>query len=165
MWRLLAYGAHHDGITGVESDQVYLDLLTGWRDAWELGRAARDNSLELLSGAISVSDADVVVWNPLTQRRTDIVTEHTFTRPGGGFHVIDLPGERFEAAAESNFQNDPLVLAVIDACGALAILLPADEALFSGHAASRFEARRSSGADVALPSEAVAAVEQRLEQA
>ena len=25
-WRLLAYGAHHDGITGVESDQVYLDL-------------------------------------------------------------------------------------------------------------------------------------------
>jgi len=36
-WRILAYGAHHDAITGVESDQVYLDLLTGWRDAWELG--------------------------------------------------------------------------------------------------------------------------------
>jgi alpha-mannosidase len=32
-WRLLAYGAHHDGITGVESDQVYLDLLGGWREA------------------------------------------------------------------------------------------------------------------------------------
>ncbi len=26
-WRILAYGAHHDAITGVESDQVYLDLL------------------------------------------------------------------------------------------------------------------------------------------
>ena len=42
-WRLLAYGAHHDGITGVESDQVYLDLAGDWREAWELarGRAPR----------------------------------------------------------------------------------------------------------------------------
>ena len=32
-WRLLAYGAHHDGSTGVESDQVYLDLAGGWREA------------------------------------------------------------------------------------------------------------------------------------
>lgn len=38
-WVQLAYGAHHDAITGSESDQVYLDLLTGRRDAWELGRA------------------------------------------------------------------------------------------------------------------------------
>ena len=32
----LAYGAHHDAITGSESDQVYIDLLTGWRDACDL---------------------------------------------------------------------------------------------------------------------------------
>ncbi len=44
-WVQLAYGAHHDAITGSESDQVYLDLLTGWRDAWELGSTARDNAL------------------------------------------------------------------------------------------------------------------------
>src|SRR6202007_2738340 len=50
-WVQLVYGAHHDAITGSESDQVYLDLLTGWRDAWGLGRAARDNSLALLSRA------------------------------------------------------------------------------------------------------------------
>ena len=37
-WVQLAWGAHHDAITGSESDQVYLDLLTGWRDAWELGQ-------------------------------------------------------------------------------------------------------------------------------
>ena len=70
-WVQLAYGAHHDAITGSESDQVYLDLLTGWRDAWELGRAARDNSLALLSSAV---DGDVVVWNPLAHNRTDVVT-------------------------------------------------------------------------------------------
>ncbi len=70
-WVQLAYGAHHDAITGSESDQVYLDLLTGWRDAWELGRAARDNSLALLSSAV---DGEVVVWNTLAHNRTDIVT-------------------------------------------------------------------------------------------
>ena len=40
-WRQLAFGAHHDAITGTEADQVYLDLLTGWREAWERGAAAR----------------------------------------------------------------------------------------------------------------------------
>ena len=49
-WRLLAYGAHHDGITGVESDQVYLDLLGGWREAWELGSAARRDAVAYLAG-------------------------------------------------------------------------------------------------------------------
>lgn len=70
-WVQLAYGAHHDAITGSESDQVYLDLLTGWRDAWEIGRGVRDTALQLLSGAVN---ADVVVWNPLAHNRTDIVT-------------------------------------------------------------------------------------------
>ncbi len=36
-WRQLSYGAHHDAITGTEGDQVYLDLLAGWREAWERG--------------------------------------------------------------------------------------------------------------------------------
>src|SRR6202020_2579915 len=70
-WVQLAYGAHHDATTGSESDQVYLDLLTSWRDAWELGRSIRDNSLATLS---SVIDGDVIVWNPLTQHRADVVT-------------------------------------------------------------------------------------------
>ena len=50
-WRLLAYGAHHDAITGVESDQVYLDLAGGWREAWELGAAARRDAAAFLAGA------------------------------------------------------------------------------------------------------------------
>lgn len=63
-WVQLAYGAHHDAITGSESDQVYLDLLTGWRDAWELGGTCRDNALRLLSGLAAATDHSVVVWNP-----------------------------------------------------------------------------------------------------
>ena len=73
-WVQLAWGAHHDAITGSESDQVYLDLLTGWRDAWELGRTARSAALEVLSVAVGGSDRSVVVWNPLAHRRSDVVS-------------------------------------------------------------------------------------------
>ncbi|MBS4728758.1 alpha-mannosidase [Mycobacterium sp. SM1] len=94
-WAQLAYGAHHDAITGSESDQVYLDLLTGWRDAWELGRAARDNAVTLLSAALSPAVAGdrrpiAVVWNPLAHPRSDIVTARL--PRGGGVRVIDADG-------------------------------------------------------------------------
>ena len=107
-WVQLAYGAHHDAITGSESDQVYLDLLTGWRDAWELGSAARDNALELLSGALKTDigrrGGDVIVWNPLTQRRTDIVTARVTARLdspfAAGVRVLDSGGAEVPAHVE-----------------------------------------------------------------
>ncbi len=49
-WRQLAYGAHHDSITGTESDEVYLDLLAGWREAWQRGDAARRGAVAFLTG-------------------------------------------------------------------------------------------------------------------
>ena len=70
-WVQLAYGAHHDAITGSESDQVYLDLLTGWRDAWELGRAARDNALKLLSSAVDGPVSGVECVGAQTHRSGD----------------------------------------------------------------------------------------------
>ena len=96
-WVQLAYGAHHDAITGSESDQVYLDLLTGWRDAWELGRAARDNALGLLS---SVVDGSVVVWNSLSHKRTDIVTGYLDTPVGAGVRVLDADDNELPALVE-----------------------------------------------------------------
>ncbi|MGH9058223.1 MAG: glycoside hydrolase family 38 C-terminal domain-containing protein, partial [Acidimicrobiales bacterium] len=106
-WVQLAYGAHHDAITGSESDQVYLDLLTGWRDAWELGCAARDNSLALLSGAVTSCAADptentvvTVVWNPLAHNRTDIVTAYLDTPLGVGVRVLDVDGTQVPAHVE-----------------------------------------------------------------
>nr|ABP47570.1 glycoside hydrolase, family 38 [Mycolicibacterium gilvum PYR-GCK] len=94
-WVQLAYGAHHDAITGSESDQVYLDLLTGWRDAWQLGTTARDHALALLSDSV---DASVVVWNPLSHNRCDMVTvrlEEPFT---GG--MIDRDGNAVPVLTE-----------------------------------------------------------------
>ncbi|QLL08302.1 NEW3 domain-containing protein [Mycobacterium vicinigordonae] len=91
-WVQLAYGAHHDAITGSESDQVYLDLLTGWRDAWELGRTARDNSLQLLSSVVAGDPDSVVVWNPLTQRRSDVVTIRLDAPLAAGVRLLDTDG-------------------------------------------------------------------------
>ncbi len=68
-WRQLVYGAHHDAITGSESDQVYLDLLTGWREAYTIGSEVLDGALRTLGAGLS----GVVVWNPSSWPRTDIV--------------------------------------------------------------------------------------------
>jgi alpha-mannosidase len=96
-WVQLAYGAHHDAITGSESDQVYLDLLTGWRDAWELGRSIRDNSMAVLS---SVIDGDVIVWNTLTEQRTDIVTARIDPPLPAGVRVLDADGAELPTLVE-----------------------------------------------------------------
>lgn len=101
-WVQLAYGAHHDAITGSESDQVYLDLLTGWRDAWELGRAVRDNSLAALSSADDGPGDCVVVWNALTHQRTDIVTARVDPPLPAGVRVLDADGAELPALVESD---------------------------------------------------------------
>jgi len=96
-WVQLAYGAHHDGITGSESDQVYLDLLTGWRDAWQLGVTVRDRALELLSSAV---DGSVVVWNTLAHRRSDIVIARLPAAGGSGVRIVDVDGREVPALVE-----------------------------------------------------------------
>jgi hypothetical protein len=99
-WRLLAFGAHHDAITGTEGDQVYLDLLAGWREAYERGDAARRDAAGFLAGlantALAVGpDGDaaasgasaLVVVNTLSFPRSGMVTaelEPRFPAPAGG---------------------------------------------------------------------------------
>jgi Glycosyl hydrolases family 38 N-terminal domain/Alpha mannosidase middle domain len=56
-WRLLAFGAHHDAITGTEGDQVYLDLLAGWREAFDRGDAARAGAAAHLAGLADTAAA------------------------------------------------------------------------------------------------------------
>ncbi|MEW9546874.1 NEW3 domain-containing protein [Nonomuraea sp. NPDC050783] len=72
-WRQLAYGAHHDAITGSESDQVYIDLLTGWREAYDLAAGARDAALDALTGRIGLREPGVVVANTLSFARDGLV--------------------------------------------------------------------------------------------
>ena len=100
-WVQLAWGAHHDAITGSESDQVYLDLLTGWRDAWELGASSRSAALGVLTRAVDTPADSVVVWNPLAHNRTDIVTVR-LDEPVAGVRVLDSTGAAVPALVEDD---------------------------------------------------------------
>src|SRR4029077_3702151 len=121
-------GAHHDAITGSESDQVYLDLLTGWRDAWELGRAARGASLRLLSGAVDVDERAVVVWNSLAHDRTDIVTARLDSPIGAGVRVLDPDGAELPAHVEHDGRSVTWLAAEVRSLGGRAYrLVPVDE--------------------------------------
>ena len=86
-WRQLVYGAHHDAITGSESDQVYLDLLTGWREAYDLAGSVLDRSLRHLSAQLPTAGDParqrIVVFNPSSWPRTDLVRARVeFPAPG-----------------------------------------------------------------------------------
>src|SRR6266545_6890502 len=79
-WRLLAFGAHHDAITGSESDQVYLDLLGGWREAYELGASVRGAAIGRITAFADTRSPGpgpgrpVVAVNTLSWARDGITT-------------------------------------------------------------------------------------------
>ncbi|HEY0228708.1 MAG TPA: NEW3 domain-containing protein, partial [Mycobacterium sp.] len=128
-WVQLAYGAHHDAITGSESDQVYLDLLTGWRDAWELGREIRDNSLALLSSVVDSQAGDVIVWNSLAQRRTDVVTARLDEGRPAGLRVLDADGAELPAHVKDDGRSVSWLATDVPSLGWRAYrLIPAQEA-------------------------------------
>jgi alpha-mannosidase len=113
-WRQLVFGAHHDAITGTESDQVYLDLLGGWREAFERGGSARQEAAGFLAGLLTTTGRGpapsgdgtsraagagqdpparpVVVINTLSWPRTDLATI-TLAYPEPGTPWLAVSGE------------------------------------------------------------------------
>ncbi|MBO0772530.1 MAG: alpha-mannosidase, partial [Actinobacteria bacterium] len=86
-WRLLAFGAHHDAITGTESDQVYLDLLAGWREAFGRGDAARRDAAARLAALADTRPPG----DQLPQRGARPVTVfNTLSWPRSGLAAIRL---------------------------------------------------------------------------
>lgn len=74
-WRHLVYGAHHDAITGSESDQVYIDLLTGWRELTDLAETVHADATRALADRVEPGTGpDLVVFNPATWERRDVLT-------------------------------------------------------------------------------------------
>ena len=90
-WRQLAFGAHHDAITGTESDQVYLDLLGGWREAFERGDGARRDAMAHLAAladtrppaGVGPGARPVVVFSTVSWPRAGLATiTLAFAEPG-----------------------------------------------------------------------------------
>jgi alpha-mannosidase len=118
-WVQLAYGAHHDGITGSESDQVYLDLLAGWRDAHDLATGTRAAALDVLSARVDTSGTGtpVVVWNSLTHDRTDLVTVRLSAPIGAGVTVHDGTGAQLAALVEHGGHSVTFLAADVPSLG------------------------------------------------
>src|ERR1700722_15979695 len=117
-WRLLAYGAHHDGITGVESDQVYLDLLGGWREAWELSAGARRDAVAYLSrraGSAAPPGQPVRVFNGLARAREQMARVTVPVRADGTrwVELRDEAGQVVPALAEGVRRRDDGSLAEV----------------------------------------------------
>jgi alpha-mannosidase len=104
-WRQLAFGAHHDAITGSESDQVYLDLLGGWREAYELGDEVRTAAIDHIAAHTDTSGEGrpVIVVNTLSWPRDGITTVRiAFPEPGhGGVQLRDDVGGPVAAVTEA----------------------------------------------------------------
>ncbi|KOG30611.1 glycoside hydrolase family 38 N-terminal domain-containing protein [Streptomyces resistomycificus] len=74
-WRQLIYGAHHDAVTGSESDQVYIDLMTGWRELYDLAASVHADATQALADRVDPgTGADLVVFNSATWERRDVLT-------------------------------------------------------------------------------------------
>jgi len=108
-WRQLLFGAHHDGITGSESDQVYLDLIAGWREALELGKSALDGALQFLGSRIDTAGEGtaVTVFNALSWPRTDIArVELEVPAATAGIELKDESGARVPFVLEAADRRD-----------------------------------------------------------
>ncbi|MBB4951435.1 alpha-mannosidase [Kitasatospora gansuensis] len=102
VWRQLAYGAHHDAITGSESDQVYLDLLGGWREAHDLAAEVRDRSLAALVGTVDTRGPGtaLVVTNTLSFERSGTVAVRLPEGSPAAVLVVDDAGAPVPCAVD-----------------------------------------------------------------
>nr|BFE55545.1 NEW3 domain-containing protein [Dactylosporangium thailandense] len=93
-WRLLLFGAHHDAVTGTQSDQVYLDLVAGWREAHDLAADVDRSARRHLAGHVDTrgEGTAVVVFNPLSHPRTDTVGLEADLDPAVGLTLTDDGG-------------------------------------------------------------------------
>jgi alpha-mannosidase len=109
-WRQLVFGAHHDAITGTESDQVYLDLLGGWREAFERGDSARRDAAGQLAALADtrppVPDRPGTVMRP-------VVVFSTVSWPRAGLVTITLafgdPGTPWLALSDETGAGVPFL--------------------------------------------------------
>jgi alpha-mannosidase len=102
-WRQILFNSHHDAITGTPSDNAFLDLMRGYREAYELSQEALDDSLAFLAAQINTAPPEaaaanaetlpIVVFNPLSWPRTDTARAQVkFAKPTIGFDLRAADG-------------------------------------------------------------------------
>jgi alpha-mannosidase len=100
-WRQIFFGSHHDAITGTPSDSALIDLVHGYREAYDLSKGALDDSLKFIANKINTKTQNpkpktqipLVVFNPLNWKRTDAArAKIKFDAPVANFQIRDEKG-------------------------------------------------------------------------
>lgn len=107
-WRQIFFGSHHDAITGTPSDSALLDLVHGYREAFELSKNALDDSLKFIAKQINTKPDSkfqtsnsrlipIVVFNPMNWTRSDNVKAKVeFPESVKDFLLFDENGKKVE---------------------------------------------------------------------
>ena len=88
-WRQLIFHAHHDAVTGSSSDQVYIDLLWGMRDALEIAHDVRFAAQCFLANR--VDGVGPLLWNSVAHMRSGWWVSEDVQEGRGALHHADLP--------------------------------------------------------------------------
>jgi alpha-mannosidase len=115
-WQLLMENHPHDSICGCSIDQVHDEMRPRFDQVGQIGEEIAKQSLEALAGTIKtrsnqssvISDQSaIVVFNPLSSRRTDIVTME-ISLPSGisDFEIIDESGNMIPHQSASGKTSD-----------------------------------------------------------
>lgn len=108
-WRQLCFGAHHDGITGSEADQVYVDLMGGWREAADLASSVLEAAHDHIATRATTNDRPgqpIVVFNSCSWAHTDVVAATVEFSQEQGVRGLGLAGP--------DGAQEPLLVEVVD---------------------------------------------------
>jgi alpha-mannosidase len=112
-WRQLVFGAHHDAITGTESDQVYLDLLGGWREAFDRGEQVREEAAGFLAGLVNTSQHYATTGAGVDPPARTVVVFNTLSWPRAGLAARTLefaaPGPPWLALTDQTGASVPFL--------------------------------------------------------
>jgi len=93
-WRILIYNAHHDAVTGSESDQVYLDLVALWREARDIASDLCTKIFQEFTSHAQLEkprEANIGFFNSLSWTRSGIFEFETdLLNPGIQYYMTDI---------------------------------------------------------------------------
>ncbi len=107
-WRQLLFCAHHDGVTGSMSDQVYLDVMAAYHDCLDLAASIRERAMSYLGGRMDTASSQpaLAVWNTLGAPRASTRLVRTGSSDADTF-VSDLPAVGFVVSPPSSAPTPP----------------------------------------------------------
>lgn len=119
-WRQIFFGSHHDAITGTPSDNSFLDLVQGYREAFELSQSAANDSLSFITRQINTNSVrnnsknqiPIVVFNSMNWVRTDVVrAKINLGRNAGNLRllIVDNEGSGFYPKIIERSDNEMVI--------------------------------------------------------